>query len=355
MKIFKSSAILIFCMTLLTGCANNNKEQNQIIRKVKIEPVRQADSLVVKHYPGIIKEASEVNLAFRVAGKIQKVLVTEGSYVKEGQLVAQMDPRDYRVQLDVAQAQYEQVKAEAGRVIELHSRESVTGNDYDKAVSGLKMIEAKLKNAKDQLNDTRLLAPFDGYIQKVNFHENELIDAGMPVASLIDVKNLLVEVEIPVPLYLKREAILSYSAIHPAVSDKPIQLELLSYNKKASNNQMYKLQLRLATASHLQLSPGMDVQVNIVQKNYEDLQACVPLSALFSEEAKTYVWVYQSDGRVQKRGVLTGKLTLDGRIRITSGVQINEKVVVAGVNNLSDNEQVEPLKPASETNVGGLL
>ena len=356
MRIFNSSAILVCCLALLAGCANNKKEQSEIIRKVKIESVRQADSVVVKHYPGMIKEASEVNLAFRVAGQIQKVLVTEGTYVKEGQLVAQMDPRDYKVQLDVAQAQYEQVKAEADRVIELHSRGSVAGNDYDKAVSGLKMIEAKLANAKDQLNDTRLFAPYAGYIQKVNFLEKEMIDAGMPVASLIDVRHLQVEVEIPVSLFIKRETILSYSAILPAVSDKSIQLELLGYSKKASNNQMYKMQLQLAKASQLQLSPGMDVQVDIVQKNnVGELQACVPLSALFKEESQTYVWIYQSDGSVQKREVVTGKLTGDGRVRITSGVKINEKVVVAGVRNLSENEQVQPLAPVSKTNVGGLL
>jgi multidrug efflux pump subunit AcrA (membrane-fusion protein) len=130
---------------------------------------------------------------------------------------------------------------------------------------------------------------------------------------------------------------------------------LLSFSKKASNNQLYKVQLRLNPASQPQLAPGMDIQVNIVQKNNGGPQTCVPLTALFSEKGKTYVWVYQQTGRVQKREVLTGKLTGDGRIRISQGLQPNELIVVAGVNNLTENEQVEPLEPISETNVGGLL
>jgi RND family efflux transporter MFP subunit len=355
MSFFNNSAILVCCLAFLIGCTNNNKGQKEIIRKVKIESVQQADSLTVKQYPGLIKEAGEVNLAFRVAGPIQKILIKEGSYIKEGQLVARIDPRDYKVQLDAVQAQYEQVKAEADRVIELHSRESVAGNDYDKAVSGLKMIEAKLNNARDQLADTRLLAPFSGYIQKVNFLENEMINAGMPVASLIDVRQLFAEVEIPVSLYVKRENILSYSGVQSTVSDEPFPLELLSYRKKAGNKQMYKVQLRLTPASQPQLAPGMDVLVNIIQKNNENLQACVPLSALFNEGGKTYVWIYQPEGRVQKREVITGKLAGDGRIRIISGVQISEKVVVAGVNNLFVDEKVEVLESVSETNVGGIL
>jgi len=355
MKLLRNNAFLLICLVLLAGCAGNNNGQTEIIRKVKIEPVQQADSLVVRSYPGMVNEANEVDLAFRVAGPIQKIMVNEGDYVRAGQVVAQMDTRDYEVQLAAAQAQYEQVKAEADRVIELHNRESVAGNDYDKAVSGLKMVEAQLKNAKDQLNDTKLTAPVSGYIQKVNFLENELVDAGMPVASLIDVGHYQVEVEIPVELYVDRENIISFSGLQPAVTAEEFPLQLLSYSRKANNNQLYKVQLRINPASQPKLAPGMDIQVNIVRKNSSGAQSCVPLNALFNEGGKTYVWVYQSNGTVQKREVVTGQLTGDGRIRISGGLDVNEQIVVAGVNQLNENDQVEPLEPVAETNVGGLL
>ena len=355
MKSFINRALLLSILTILWGCTGNNEEQNEIIRKVKIEPVQQADSLAVKYYPGIMKGAGEVNLAFRVAGPIKKILVKEGDYVKQGQLVAQMDTRDYEIQLQVAQAQHDQVEAEAGRVIELYNRKSVNENDYDKAVSGLKMVEAQLKNAKDQLNDTKLHAPVSGYIQKVNFLENEMTDAGMPVVSMIDVDYYLVEVEIPVSLYVERDAIISFTGVQPSVSDKTFDLQLLSYSKKANNNQLYRMQLRLNPDNRLKLAPGMDVQVRIVLGTNGSMQTCVPLTALFNEKGKTFVWVYQSGQNVEKREVVTGKLTGDGRIRISDGLKPEEQIVVAGVNNLSDNERVEPLEPVSETNVGGLL
>lgn len=347
--------MLLSILVLLGGCGGNNKEQNEIIRKVKIEPVQQADSLTVKNYPGIIKGASELNLAFRVAGPIQRILVKEGDFVKQGQLVAQMDTRDYEVQLQVAQAQHDQVEAEAGRVIELYSRKSVNENDYDKAVSGLKMVGAQLKNAKDQMKDTQLHAPVSGYIQKVNFLENELIDAGMPVISMINVGHYQVELEIPVSLYVERDAIVAFSGFQPTISDKAFALQLLSYSKKANNNQLYRVQLRLNPSNQLQLAPGMDVQVKIELATNGGPQTCVPLTALFNDKGKTFVWVYQPSQSVQKREVVTGRLTGDGRIRISEGLQPEEQIVVAGVNNLRDNERVEPLEAADETNVGGLL
>lgn len=355
MKNILNSLFLILCFLLLAGCVEKSNRQREMIRKVKIEPVQQSDSLTEKHFPGIIQEANEINLAFRVAGPIEKILVKDGDFVKAGQLVAQIDTRDYEVQLAAAQAQYDQVKAEADRVIELHNRQSVAGNDYDKAVSGLKLITAQLGNAKDQLNDTKLTAPVSGYIRKINFSENELIDAGMPFASLIDVDHYLIEVDIPVSLYVNRDAIVSFSAVQPAVSDVPFSLQLLSYIKKADNNQLYKVRLGLDPAIQPKLAPGMDVQVTILYDNDTGPMVCVPLSALFNKGGKSFVWVYQADSTVQKREVVTGKLTGDGRIIIVSGIQQGEQVVVAGVNLLNENEKVETVKPVSETNIGGLM
>lgn len=338
MGTIQKQAIFLLGLAIMAGCHSNPNGQDLIIRKVKIEAVQEADTLEVKSFSGIIREANEVNLAFRVAGPIQKIYVKAGDYVRAGQPVAQIDTRDYEVQLQVAQAQYDQVSAEAGRVVELHNRQSVAGNDYDKAVAGEKMVAAQLKNAKDQLNDTRLLSPVSGYIQKVNFMENELVDAGMPLATLIDVGHYQVEVDIPVSLYIERDAIVSFAGIQAAVSAEEFPLQMLSYGKKANNNQLYKLQLRLNPASHPKLAPGMDIQVNIALKNGVEPMACVPLNALFKDGEKTMVWVYQpAEGTVRKREVVTGKLTRDGRIGIEKGLSLekefyNELVKVKSAN-----------------------
>lgn len=347
--------ILIFPLLLVACSGNNGNSGSEIIRRVKIEPVCKADSLLTRTYPGIVREANEVNLAFRVAGPIKKILIKEGDFVKAGQLIAQMDTRDYEVQLQAAQAQYDQVKAEADRVIELHSRQSISNNDYDKAITGMKMVDALLKNARDQLNDTRLLAPVSGYIQKVNFLENELVDAGMPVASMLDMGHYQVEVDIPVSLYVNRAAIVSFSGMQSDISKEEFPLQLLSYSKKANNNQLYKLQLRINPANQPKLAPGMDLQVKMFMQNETAQLACIPLNALFNEDGKTFVWLFKPDGTVKKQEVITGKLTGDGRIRITQGLEVDELIVVAGVNLLHENEKVEPLEPVSKTNIGGLL
>jgi RND family efflux transporter MFP subunit len=356
METTKNRAVFLICMALAVGCNTNHNGKEQLIRKVIIEDVKVADTLIIKSFSGVIREAGEVNLAFRVAGPIQEIYVKEGEYVKANQPVAQIDTRDYEVQLQSAQAQYDQVAAEAGRVVELHNRQSVAGNDYDKAIASEKMVAAQLKNAKDQLNDTRLLSPVAGYIWKINFMENEMVDAGMPLATLIDVRHFQVEVDIPVSLYAERDAIVSFTGIQPAVSGGEFPLQLLSYSRKASNNQLFRLQLLLNPANQPKLAPGMDIQVNIAMKSGVGPMACVPLNALFSEEGKTFVWVYlPAEGIVSRREVVTGRLTGDGRIQIIQGLRTDEKIVVAGVNHLNDNQKVGLMEPVAETNKGGLM
>ena len=92
--------------------------------------------------------------------------VNDGTYVRKGQLLAELDPADYQIQLDAAEAEYQSVKAEAERVMALYKENVTTPDANDKAMYGLKQITAKYNHAKDQLEYTRLYAPFSGYVQK---------------------------------------------------------------------------------------------------------------------------------------------------------------------------------------------
>ncbi len=355
MRILRNSGIILL-ISILFWCCGTNDQPDRITRKVKIETVKATDTFELREFAGRVRENAELNLSFRVAGPVTEIKVREGDFVQAGQLLAQMDRRDYLIQLNAAEAQYEQVKSEAERVIELYKRSSVPVNEYDKAVSGLKMVESKLEHARQQLNDTRLVAPVSGYIQRINFSQNELVDAGIPVLSLLDVSRYQVEVDVPASVYTRRDDILSFSGAVRTMPDVAFDLRLLGIKRKANQNQLYRMNLGFSSGSNPDLASGMDVMVNILFRDDAGPVVCVPVTALFSEDGQTFVWVYDSaTQKVARREVTTGKLAGEGRINIVSGLQPGEHVVVAGVTLIGDNERVEPLEPVSETNVGGLL
>ena len=171
-------------LILFMSCARSEKGTKDT-QTVKIDTVVSASSQTALQFPGKVKAAQDISLAFRVSGTIRKIYVEDGARVREGQLLAELDPADYRVQLDATEAEYKQIKAEAERVMALYKENGTTPNANDKAVYGLKQITAKYQHHKDQLEYTRLYAPFCGFIQKKLFDAHETIGAGMPVISMV--------------------------------------------------------------------------------------------------------------------------------------------------------------------------
>jgi RND family efflux transporter MFP subunit len=352
----KFRLVLFLLVAAVAGCTNTEVEKKEIIRKVKVAAVEADEPILKSEFSGIIREDSENNLAFRVAGPIQAIRVKEGSFVKKGDLIAEIDPRDYQIQVDVAQAQYEQVKAETSRVTEMFNRKSIAGIEYDKAVSGEKMVNAQLNHAEHQLADTKLFAPFSGYVQNINFEKGEMINAGMTFATLISLNTYKIEVDIPASLFVRKNDFTAFTCQNNETGDEELPLILTSFSMKADNNQLYKLYLNLNPQLNKKLAPGMNVKVMIYYKNQAEQSFSIPIEAIFNENGNTYVWVFNPDSSiVNKRRVEPAALTGNGNIRITTGLSGNEKVVVAGVNVLKENQKVVLLETTSATNIGGLL
>ena len=95
----------------------------------------------ILQYPGKVKAAEDANLSFRVSGTIRKIYVKDGTRVRKGQLLADLDPTDYQIQLDATEAEYLQVKSEAERVMALYKDGGTTPAANDKAEYGLKQSQ----------------------------------------------------------------------------------------------------------------------------------------------------------------------------------------------------------------------
>ena len=85
------------------SCARSEKGTKDT-QTVKIDTVVSASSQTALQFPGKVKAAQDISLAFRVSGTIRKIYVEDGARVREGQLLAELDPADYRVQLDTSRS-----------------------------------------------------------------------------------------------------------------------------------------------------------------------------------------------------------------------------------------------------------
>lgn len=343
-------------MVLLLAACSTNKEE-KFVRSVKlIQPVALGN-VSNKSFSGIVKESREISLGFKTGGQIERILVKEGDFVRQGQTIAVLDQKDYKLGVAAYQIQYDQLKAEVARMEELHKVNSLSGNDYEKAVAGLEQVKVQLDINKNKLEYTTLIAPVGGYIQSVNYEKAEMVQAGSPIVNLLDVAKIEVDVDIPASLYMQREKFSGFScssSLEPTVS---YPLALISINQKASSTQLYKMILSLPNSQDAKLTAGMNVAVNIslTEGNTSTNGFILPINSIFNENGDSYVWVLGNDSTVNKQKIKMEGIDISGKAIVTSGIGGNENIVKAGVHSLTDKEKVHVLPESDKTNVGGLF
>jgi RND family efflux transporter MFP subunit len=354
-KLMMASALV---MLMFTACADNAEKNEGTIHSVLTTQPEPIGNSISKSYSGIVAESKSISLGFKTSGQILRTLVKEGDYVRAGELVAILDDVDYQLAAKEARIQYDQMLAEHKRIEYLYQSNNISRNDYEKSKAGLERLKVNLDNALNRIKYTKLYAPVSGYVTKLNFEKAEMVNAGTPVIELMDNSSLEVNVDLPLEAYTKRGLFRSFRGI--TTDGKEFALMLLNITPKADNNQLYSMRLAVSAADSKLLTPGMNVEVNILRsdnvESQENESYSLPLHAIFYDKTGSpQVWVLQKDSTVKATAVEIGEPLTNGKIRILSGLNGGEQIVRAGVNSLQPGEKVKIIEDAKQTNVGSLL
>lgn len=355
MKLLKTLTIVALMMT---ACGRPNEPATLQIPTVNLDTLQSIGSKATLQYPGRVKASDEVNLSFKVSGRIDRIFVKEGDHVKRGQLVALLDPSDYEAQLRATEAEHAQITAESERIIGLYNDSATSANDYDKAVFGKQQIDAKLKNHQDQLAYARLYAPMDGFIQSKMMSAGEIVSAGMPVLSLLGSGRTEVGISLSAAAYSQRESFSGYTCSFDIYPDKVFQLVPVGISPKANANQLYTMRFALQDDGKEMPTPGMNTMVTIsMEQNDFNSELTMPTSGVLHANGRTSVFVFDTVSHtLHEYTVSLVRLLNDGRCVVMSDdLHEGDLVVVSGIHHVRDGQEVKPLEPASETNIGGLL
>ena len=364
---------LIVC--LLAGCRNGTDTGNRsTVKNVKTVFPALLSDVTVRTFPGVVKAANEMNLAFKTAGQISRIAVKEGDYVREGDVIAELDKKDYMLQLEATQVQYDQLKTELVRLEELYKRNSISANDFEKAKAGLEALSVLLQANKNTIEYTTLRSPVAGYIQSVNFSRSEMVNAGTAVVTLVDVSSVKVETELPASLYLRMDDFNKFACRTNLAGNDEIALKFTGINRKSNSSQLHKM-VFVPESSKSRLAPGMNVEILIsINERSRGTAYTLPAKTVFSEDGKTYVWIVRNsearndearngnaqignarNGEVKKCEIVTDGINPNGHLIILSGLSDRDEVVYAGLRALQENDRVNIIPEATATNRGGLL
>ena len=165
---------------------------------LEILEVKMMDSYkITREFPGKLLPAQQSNLAFEIPGKINVINVDIGDAVKKGQILAELDNREATAQFKQAKAKYDLAKQVLNRYKDLSSEGHISIQDLDNANSEELIAKSQYEFFKVKLEQTKLIAPFDGVIQNRYLDTGSVINGGIPIVEILGSKNVEAHISIP--------------------------------------------------------------------------------------------------------------------------------------------------------------
>ena len=304
-------------------------------------------------FDGNVSALLEVNLDARVPGYLTKILFDDGAYVKKDKLLFIIEQDQYKQQVNLTQAVFDEAKIELGRQKSLLKENATSQAAVDKATSSFLQAEANLKLAKINLGYTEVRAPFDGLMGR------HLIDVGNYLgASPQGVKLAVIQRINPIYIYfsINERDLLKYrrtsAGDRSVVNTLPIFAQLqgekafphegiLDFAANQLNTSTGALQLRAEMRNEdITLLPGYYAKI-MIQYGEPRKGILVPGTSLLADQQGSFLFVMGADKKVSRRNVTLGQ-KFGPLVDVTKGLAATDDVVINGFINISEGQVVAP-------------
>lgn len=348
----KSIAVVFLSSLFLSACDNAETiPQETFPPMVKIVDVGGLTQGSIRQFPAQVEPNKDSHLAFRVSGELKEFAVKAGNRVTKGQLLAKLDDRDFKIQVNDRKARHALAKSQFERAKQLRDRKLASQAQYDEAQANLLVSQANLNSAETALEYTSLYAPYDGVIAKVYAENLQNVQAQQVILNMQNVDSVDVSIQLPERLVaiINKETGYSPSVVFDSLPNKTFNVTVKEWDAQAdAATRTFKVVFTLKLTEQDNILPGMSgtLFADLAQVTHQDYsQIVVPVSAVFaaddkqSETAQRFVWVVSDDMTVKHRTVDVGSLSGNGII-IKSGLSGDEKIVGAGAHYLSEGDVV---------------
>ncbi|MGJ7543816.1 efflux RND transporter periplasmic adaptor subunit [Variovorax sp. LT1R16] len=336
----------------VAGCSKPPPVEEPL-RSVKVQTVGASAFDTVPEFSAEVRARTESQLGFRVAGKILKRQAELGQHVQAGQVLAQLDPQDYRLAADAARAQQaaavtnrDLASADLKRYRELRAQNFISGAELERREATFKSSQAQLDQAQAQLASqgnqasyTTLVADVAGVVTAVDAQPGQVVSAGTPVVRIAQDGARDVVFAVPED---RAALIRPGSAVTVRGWAGGAELEGKVREVAASADAVtrtYSVKVAIDAAT----SPALGATVYARPKALSQAGAAVlklPTSALRQEGSGSAVWVLDT-ATMTVRSQPVQVATADGNEAvIASGIAPGMQVVVAGVHVLSPGQKV---------------
>ena len=337
---------------LVSGCSEPEPMvEKEVVRPVKIVTVGALDEDVTRDYPGTIKGAQNAELSFEVPGRIVEFVVQEGDQVHSGDILARLDDRDLRAELDKAEANLRKAEADLTRSSNIYEQDSgaISVDQIESDQRAVDVSKASLAQAQKAVDDTLLTAPFDGLAARRLVEEFQNVQAKEPVLLLQDIEFLQIEIDVPERDFTAQSRNLPLAEVNKEVKPRVVVSSVPDREFPARVTEMataadpvtrtFVVTLAFENPEDINVLPGMTARA--IVDPFREPGVWLPTHAVVSDSgADPFVWKVDPDSMAASRQTVQIGDMREGSIAITGGLEDGDLVAVSGVRQLEDGQRV---------------
>ncbi|MCX6564504.1 MAG: efflux RND transporter periplasmic adaptor subunit [Candidatus Aminicenantes bacterium] len=337
-------------------------EKSRVTFPVEVAPVTVRSLIYTVNAVGSVDAFEKVQVTARVSGVVDRVLFAEGNLAAVDQILVEIEPERYKLAVESAQATYDKAlaskaDAEAG----LKRRQTVInqtpglipGEELETwrtkvllAAADVAQTQAALNQAKLNLHDAYVRAPFNGIIQTRTAQTGQYVQVGTVLATLVRRDPLLLRFSIP-----ERSA----AELRPGqLANFKVRDNQKEYASKIvhvaaaadEGTRMVAITAEIRDTSDMALRPGAFAEITIPVSAPRSAPV-IPQTAIRPSERGFIAYVVEKDIAIE-RILAIGMRTADGQAEVLSGVQPGEMLVVRGADALRANAPVRVMKPGEQ-------
>ena len=307
------------------------------------------DSLF-NHYvevQGSVKTKDDTQIYPEMSGVMTRLYVREGQYVKRGALIATVDDGGLKQQIAQQQVQLDLAKTTFERQKRLWEQNIGSEMQYLQAKNNVEALEKGIASMNQQLKKVNVYAPFSGSVEQVITQQGQVVSPGAtPIIRLVGLGAMYIEAEVP-ENYLPSVS----RGTKAIVNLDAIETEYNSSVKRINNTinpASRSFIIEIGVPNNSLIKPNLIANVKI--NDYTSKNAILIPSDIVNEDAEGQQYVFVVDemvnetvAKVKRVIVETGKVTSEGLIEITSGIEPDQKIIAEGSKTLSDGDEVEVL------------
>ena len=344
----------------LVGCGGSEEvAPPPATRPVKTFIVAGGAADAVRTFPGRVDATQRAELAFRVPGQLQEILVKEGDMAEEGQVLARLDPSDYELVLEDRQATYDNAERNFERGKELIADGNISRMDYDTMEARYRSASAALSQAQKDMEYTVLTSPFRGRVAERRVENFEDVLAKQTLFSLQNIDQLDIIIDLPESVVRMVRGDVSsgrslgsdedvtaaraYAQFDGRSGEQFVLRPKEIATKADDQTQTFRATFTMNAPTTFTVLPGMTATVVLDLGLLLDDERVkrVPLRAVQADSGlKPRVWILDPDSMtVSGREVTIGRMS-GGMIEIEGGLSGGEEIIAVGAPYLAEGMQV---------------